>query len=230
MNLQELEVVLSSSLEDFKLDQDEKMQLRALSDTLSEDQIGFVKNKAFDLCRPFIEAGGVDAIRVHSWLERVVKAIQPVRSNIRIQSFACFSPGNDCRDNIIRLIKNARKSLNICVFTISDNKITDSILDAHKRGVDVVIISDNDKANDRGSDIYRLADKGLNVILDQSPHHMHHKFMLVDNNVLLNGSFNWTRSATDVNQENILISYEDELVELFQRRFEKMQQSFKGAI
>jgi len=226
MNLQELEDILSGSLEDFKLDQNEKMQLKALSDTLSEDQIGFVKNRAFDLSRPFIEAGGVDAIRVHNWLERVVKTIQPVRSNMQIQSYACFSPGNECRDNIIRLIKSAKKSLSICVFTISDNKITDSILDAHKRGIDVTIISDNDKANDRGSDIYRLADKGLNVILDQSPHHMHHKFMLVDMKVLLNGSFNWTRSASDVNQENIFVSYEDELVEKFHQQFEKMRKAF----
>jgi len=226
MNLQELEDILRRSLQDFKLDQDEKMQLNALSDTLTQDQVGFVKNKAFDLSRPFVEAGGADAVRVHNWLERVVKAIQPIRSGLQLQSAACFSPGHDCRNNIIRLIKNAKKSLSICVFTISDNKITDAILAAHKRGIEVCVISDNDKANDRGSDIYQLREKGLNVILDQSPHHMHHKFMLVDNKVLLNGSFNWTRSATDVNQENILITYEDELVTLFQRRFEKMQQSF----
>ncbi|VAW72482.1 hypothetical protein MNBD_GAMMA10-583 [hydrothermal vent metagenome] len=226
MNLQELEDILRRSLQDFKLDQDEKMQLNALSDTLTQDQVGFVKNKAFDLSRPFVEAGGADAVRVHNWLERVVKAIQPIRSGLQLQSAACFSPGHDCRNNIIRLIKSAKKSLSICVFTISDNKITDAILAAHKRGIEVVVISDNDKANDRGSDIYQLREKGLNVILDQSPHHMHHKFMLVDNKVLLNGSFNWTRSATDVNQENILITYEDELVTLFQRRFEKMQQSF----
>ncbi|VAW67570.1 hypothetical protein MNBD_GAMMA09-2281 [hydrothermal vent metagenome] len=228
MTLKDLEKILTESLQDFKLDQSEKIKFKELSETLTDDQVGFIKNRAFDLSRPFVEQGGELAVRVHNWLERVIKAIQPVQSGVQIKSSAYFSPGKDCRNNIIRLIKGAKKTVSICVFTISDNKITQAIMDAHNRGIDVSIISDNDKANDRGSDIYQLMDKGLNVILDDSPYHMHHKFMLVDSRVLLSGSFNWTRSASDVNQENILISYDDDLVSLFNQNFEKLKRSFKA--
>jgi phosphatidylserine/phosphatidylglycerophosphate/cardiolipin synthase-like enzyme len=56
---------------------------------------------------------------------------------------------------------------------------------------------------------------------------MHHKFALFDNETLLNGSFNWTRSASDVNQENILITQDAELVEKFSRQFDYLQTSLE---
>jgi phosphatidylserine/phosphatidylglycerophosphate/cardiolipin synthase-like enzyme len=51
---------------------------------------------------------------------------------------------------------------------------------------------------------------------------MHHKFALCDAQVLLTGSFNWTRSASDHNQENILVTQETRLVEAFAREFERL--------
>ena len=49
-----------------------------------------------------------------------------------------------------------------------------------KRGVRVRVISDNDKAHDKGSDVWRLPDLGAEVRVDRSPHHMHHKFAIID--------------------------------------------------
>ena len=224
MNLKELEALLKDSLQDFKLDQDEKAVFNAMSEKLADDQLRFIRNKAFELSRPSIKAGGDEAIKVLNWLARVVKSIQPQQNNPVIESEACFSPGSSCRNKIINQLKAARQSIDICVFTISDNKITQAILEAHQRGVVVTIISDNDKANDKGSDIQYLLDKGVNVILDQSPYHMHHKFAIFDNRILLNGSFNWTRSATQVNEENIVVSAEQRLVSRFAGQFGKLKE------
>ena len=53
----------------------------------------------------------------------------------------------------------------------------------------------------QGSDIQRLAQEGIEVRTDADPKlHMHHKFAVIDNIVLLNGSFNWTRQAVLGNQ------------------------------
>ncbi len=223
MKSHELENILVESLEDFKLDNVERDLFKGFSKTLSADQLAFLRNKAFDLSRDYIEAGGTDAIKVHHWLSRVVKSVQPLTKKTLMMSEAYFSPGIDCRNKIISLLNAAKQSIDICVFTISDNKITDSILNAYKRGIDVCIISDNDKANDRGSDIYRLSEEGVNVVLDKTRYHMHHKFAIFDNKVLLNGSFNWTRSATDVNEENILITADKDLLKRFQAQFSKLK-------
>ena len=223
MYTKKLEKILNESLEDFKLDKDERDVFKALSKTLESDQLSFIRNKAFELCRPYVESGGVEGVRALNWLDRVIKAIQPVKQNGVTKSSAYFSPGDSCRHKIISLINDAKKSVDICLFTISDNRITDAILAAHKREIDVTIISDNDKANDRGSDIAHLSEKGVPVILDRSPHHMHNKFAIFDNKILLNGSFNWTRSASTVNQENILVTFERDLVSVFSQKFESLK-------
>jgi phosphatidylserine/phosphatidylglycerophosphate/cardiolipin synthase-like enzyme len=227
MNLPDLEKEIRQSLADFKFDQGEKILFRELSQQLRPDQLSFIRNKAFEISRPFMEKGGVDAIRVHNWLAKIVQAIQPVPKNVIPAANAYFSPGDECRQHIIHLINGAKQSINICVFTISDNRITKAILTAHKKGIVVAIISDNDKANDKGSDIHYLQEQGLNVILDRTSYHMHHKFALFDNAILLNGSFNWTRSASDFNEENILITSDPDLVTQFSRQFSQLLEDLK---
>ncbi len=133
-----------------------------------------------------------------------------------------FSPGENCVNHIIDLINEAYNQLDICVFTISDDRISRAIVDAMKKGVAVRIISDNFKVEDTGSDILDLSRVGIPVKLDTSTNHMHHKFMIIDKKIVLTGSYNWTRSAASYNQENI-ISTDDELViSKFSNEFEKL--------
>ena len=80
----------------------------------------------------------------------------------------------------------------------------------------------HDKAGDRGSDIDRLAARGMAVRVDRSPDHMHHKFAVFDDALVLTGSYNWTRSAANRNQENFLISDDARLVSSFTRGFEEL--------
>lgn len=226
MNNTEIEKTLLESLEDFKLDQNERIKLTQLSESLRSDQINFLRNKSFELTRHSIESDGAEAFRIINWLERVVKIIQPEKQSHLTDSSAWFSPGDDCRNKITRLMRKTRNTINICVFTISDNKITESILQAHKRGIKITIISDNDKANDRGSDIDYLSNKGVKVLLDDSPNHMHHKFAIFDNRILLSGSFNWTRSASEVNEENIIVTADQKLVTAFNKKFGQLKTRF----
>ena len=55
-----------------------------------------------------------------------------------------FSPGDDCLNDIIELIQSADKYLDVCVFTISDNRISDELIKAYNSGVDIRVISDNE--------------------------------------------------------------------------------------
>jgi cardiolipin hydrolase len=133
-----------------------------------------------------------------------------------------FSPGEDCVNHIIDLINEAYTQLDICVFTISDDRISRAIVEAMKNGVEIRIISDNFKVEDTGSDIEDLSRVGIPVKLDTTDNHMHHKFMIVDNKIVLTGSYNWTRSAALYNQENILSMDDEEVVSKFSNEFEKL--------
>jgi len=143
----------------------------------------------------------------------------------KITSHAFFSPGEDCLNAIIQAIEDAGKTIKICVFTISDDRISDAIVQAHQRGVNIRIITDNNKLHDAGSDIRELAARGLDVRIDKTRSHMHHKFAIFDETRVLTGSYNWTRSAAMHNHENILVTDNLSIVKDYSREFEKLWES-----
>ena len=110
----------------------------------------------------------------------------------------------------------------VCVFTISDDDITRALLRAHKNGVRIRIITDNEKSMDMGSDIFDLEQAGIPVKTDHSTSHMHHKFSIADGSRLITGSYNWTRSAEQYNQENIIATEHPELVKPFKTEFKRL--------
>ena len=137
-------------------------------------------------------------------------------------SEAYFSPGNDCLDAILRAFEGARERVDVCVFTITDDRIRDAMLRAKRRGVALRVITDNDKALDEGSDVKALERAGVAVRIDLTEAHMHHKFALFDARRILTGSYNWTRSAANFNAENVLVTADPTLVRAFSDAFEAL--------
>lgn len=227
MRQPELEAWLLATLDDFKLSQSESLELREILPKLAQDDVAFVRNKSFMLAREPARAGGDNAVASLLWLEKISKVIDNFRQTQSVSiTEAHFSPGEDCRRQLLDLLVAARETLDISVFTISDDRLSDAIIAAQKRGIQVRLITDNDKALDQGSDIARLMDHGIDVRMDNTANHMHHKFAVVDKHVLVNGSFNWTRSATDYNQENILVTNEPKLVAAYFNEFESLWNEF----
>lgn len=136
------------------------------------------------------------------------------------RSEAYFSPRDNVVQRIARAIDETRDTADLAVFTITDDRLSKAILSAYERGVKLRIISDNDKANDTGSDIERFARAGMAVRIDRTPVHMHHKFAIFDGKLLLTGSYNWTRSANDENAENIVLTADPDLLKAFAVEFE----------
>lgn len=218
----QIEMLLIASLKDDKFSNDEKSALHTFLAHIQKqtEMLSYTRNKAFDLFKEHYHASSENLIKGTNWLERVIKTIDNVRGELIPQrSSAYFSPGTSCLSQIVSSIGSARHTIDVCVFTISDDRISDALLKAHKAGVKVRIVSDNDKSNDLGSDIVSLAGQGVPVKLDRSRYHMHHKFALFDQRTLINGSFNWTRSATTSNEENITVLYDKHLIDAFSNSF-----------
>lgn len=214
----DIDRILEDTLADGRLSRSEGKALRAKAAGLTADRRAYWRSRAFTLAkaRPDLE--------VIEWLEDVVKAlVAPAESP---ESSACFSPGEACRNTLIALFNNARESADACVFTITDDAISQAIYGAHQRGVRVRIISDNDKAWDKGSDIDRLRDRGVPVRIDISEHHMHHKFAIFDAQKLANGSYNWTRSAFKYNEENLMVVEDPKLLRAYQAEFDTLWARF----
>ena len=217
---------LRESAQDFTLDAGEKLELRELGQQLDAGRIRFLRNRAFDIARDAMRGEPGATLEVLRWLEQVVKTLDAADEAAPVVSSAYFSPGDTCLRRLCDLMRGCRDTLDICVFTIADDRLTEAILDCHARGVQVRVVSDNDKQHDSGSDIDRLRAQGVQVRVDDAPSHMHHKFALFDGRVLANGSFNWTRSATRDNDENLVVSDDANLVRVFGLQFGKLWQQF----
>lgn len=219
MKPDEIDGILAATLEDERVSRGEKHALKELllDGALNDEQLAFVRHRAFALAKERVGKGQ----QVLEWLEDVVKILTPRPEAPTLRAEVQFSPGPGCLNAITRCLEEAQKSVDICVFTVTDDRLAAAILDAHRRGVAVRLLTDDDKSFDRGSDIERLEAAGVPVRTDRSEHHMHHKFALFDRALLITGSYNWTRSAARHNRENLLVSDDPRLVAPYLRRFDE---------
>lgn len=231
IDFNQLDQQLRESFADLSLDHSERDELRELGEILDPERVRFLRNRAFDLVREIIRDEqahdkGV-LLQAMKWLEQVNKTLNFNLEQQRITAHAYFTPGNACRNKIISLCHQAKHSIDVCVFTISDNQLSDALISSHKRGIKVRVVTDDDKQYDSGSDIDVLHSAGIPLRTDQTPAHMHHKFAIFDRHILLNGSFNWTSSATNSNQENILTTDNPTLVREYLAEFEKIWEKYR---
>jgi len=225
MTPREVDAFLTRSLEDRRFSRGERQALSEFVSTLAtETDREEVRRRAFEVARTAIS--GPDALLVLGWLEDVSKAIRQVEQTaarpIEIEAESYFSPGEDCPRVIGRLLSNASRTADICVFTITDDRLADAILEAHRRGVAVRIITDDAKAEDLGSDVERFERSGISTRVDRSPFHMHHKFAILDGEKLLTGSYNWTRGAARDNEENLIITTDPRFLSPFKATFDRL--------
>lgn len=220
--------MLRTTLEDGVLSRGEDRVLRMVLSELAPDEreLDVLAARAFEVAE---EALDREAHReVLRWLKRVLAAIRSAEQADAsaaappIPAEAWFSPEQDCVDRIRGIIGEARRRLDICVFTITDDRLTKAIEKAHRNGVQIRVLSDDDKSGDLGSDIERLDRGGVKVRVDRSPYHMHHKFMVIDAQRVLTGSYNWTRSAARDNEENFVIVSTPHVVTAFSEEFERL--------
>ncbi|WP_347506007.1 phospholipase D-like domain-containing protein [Pseudomonas anguilliseptica] len=221
MDFNRLDQQLRDSLVDLRLSNEERDELRQLGSELTPDQVRYMRNRAFALVRELIRQSE-NAELALKWLEQVIQTLDANIAPTSNLASAHFSPGEECRRKIRELCRQARKTVDICVYTISDDLLSEEILACHQRGLAVRVISDNEKQFDAGSDVQWLRDKGVPLRIDSGPFHMHHKFALFDGRLLLNGSFNWTRSASTSNEENFMVVDNPQLLAAFSREFESL--------
>ena len=127
--------------------------------------------------------------------------IPPVSEKSWIRIY--FTPGTDCEDNIVAEIEKAKK-IDIAVYSITNRKIVDAILAAKKRGAEVRVITDRAMAGNKYSLDEELAAAGIPVVIHKKHKIMHNKYAIFDGKMVVTGSYNWTKNATQSNSENCL--------------------------
>jgi len=134
----------------------------------------------------------------------------------------CFSRVSDCSSIIINLINRANRSIHVMVYSFTYDPLADALIMAHKRNVSVTVIIERQQANVTGSVYYKLLNASVDVRLDSNPYLMHHKVAIIDGWIVVTGSFNWSKSAEERNDENIVVIYDEAVAGMYEQEFQRI--------
>ncbi|MEW5692251.1 MAG: phospholipase D-like domain-containing protein [Candidatus Hydrogenedentota bacterium] len=133
-----------------------------------------------------------------------------------------FSPTDHYRNKIVELIDNAKTEINFAVFTFTDDKIKDALIRAHERGVKINGVFDAWQTDNPNSAYYEMKKQGIDVTKDTNNGLLHHKFMVIDGETTITGSYNWTYSAETKNDENGLIIKDNQISQEYNKEFQNL--------
>jgi phosphatidylserine/phosphatidylglycerophosphate/cardiolipin synthase-like enzyme len=130
-----------------------------------------------------------------------------------------FSLYDNPQKEIIKNINQAEAFINIAMYTFTDKEIALSLTNAQERGVKVRVYLDRSQIGSTYSISRLLVQKGIKVRISTNNYIMHHKFAIIDNHLLLTGSYNWTFAANNKNEENLMVIDDPEIINIFQNQF-----------
>jgi phosphatidylserine/phosphatidylglycerophosphate/cardiolipin synthase-like enzyme len=117
------------------------------------------------------------------------------------------------------------------MYYFTSREIANELIRAKNRKVMVRIVLDQGQETKSYSKSRYLIKEGFEVRYHIGPGIMHNKFALIDGKELLTGSFNWTATANEKNEENLLILTDKDLIKKYEERFEYLWQSSRaGAV
>jgi phosphatidylserine/phosphatidylglycerophosphate/cardiolipin synthase-like enzyme len=139
-----------------------------------------------------------------------------------------FSPdegyvsGNQISARLVDLIESAEESVYLLAFSFTSNPIAEALLEQYRAGLDVRGVVESSQINASGAKTNTLRSAGVDLRLDGNPDTMHHKVLIIDEQIMVLGSYNFTRSAEEKNDENLLILHSPSLVSQFLIEFDKI--------
>jgi phosphatidylserine/phosphatidylglycerophosphate/cardiolipin synthase-like enzyme len=142
----------------------------------------------------------------------------------------CFTPGDDCTQDIVNVIDLARQSVYVQAYSFTSAPIAKALADANTRNVKVYVILDKSAVkNNRYSSATFLINHSIPVWVDYKPAIAHNKVMIIDGSEVITGSFNFTKAAQKRNAENLLIISDNQLaIEYLKNWFVRQKASVRA--
>ncbi len=126
-----------------------------------------------------------------------------------------FSPNKNIDLIMIKEIEKAKAKISVAIYDITNKKITDALINAHKKGISVRLYTDKIINEDYEQPLLDdLTNNNIEVKIANPENWnnvqsyraiMHNKFIVIDEDIVLTGSYNFTTNAEENNRENLII-------------------------
>jgi phosphatidylserine/phosphatidylglycerophosphate/cardiolipin synthase-like enzyme len=122
-----------------------------------------------------------------------------------------FSPRGGCTDAVVRELDAAKQTVFVQAYSFTSKEIARALDDAKARGVVVHVILDKTNIKEASNADADIAEHGISVLVDSKHSIAHNKVMIIDSQVVIAGSFNFTEQAERSNAENLLVIHDPAL-------------------
>lgn len=134
-----------------------------------------------------------------------------------------FSPDDGVQAILFDILNDAQESIYFMAFSFTADSLGDVIRQRAEDGVTVAGVMDDDQvASNVGTEFDPFRQAGLDVYRDGNAGQMHHKIIIVDESIVIVGSYNFTNSAETKNDENLLVIYNDQIAARFLEEFKRV--------
>ncbi|MGV3523325.1 MAG: phospholipase D-like domain-containing protein [Candidatus Sericytochromatia bacterium] len=139
-----------------------------------------------------------------------------------IQTF--FSPKGGTKDAILDTLSKASKSIRFFAFSVTDEDIQQLLVKKHRAGVKVEGIFDGCMISQYS--VYQaLLTKNIPVLIDGNQALLHSKVFIVDGQVVITGSYNFSKNAEINNNENTLVIRSAKVAGFYNAEFERLKKA-----
>ena len=127
------------------------------------------------------------------------------------QCLVRFSPHGGCTQLVTETLGMAKRTVLMQAYSCTSQPIAEALIAAHRRGVSVDVILDKSQRTERACIAGALIAEGIPVHIDAAHAIAHNKVIVVDDETVVTGSFNFTASAEERNAENLLVVRDQDL-------------------
>jgi len=132
-----------------------------------------------------------------------------------------FGPEDNVAATIVDLIRGADRNIIFMAYAFTQDDIGDAMLDRLQQ-VEIRGIFESRDSDNEHSELAKLACAGADVRTDGNNAAMHHKVIVIDDQIVVTGSFNFSNSADRHNDENVVIINNNELARNYTAEFERL--------
>jgi phosphatidylserine/phosphatidylglycerophosphate/cardiolipin synthase-like enzyme len=123
-----------------------------------------------------------------------------------------FSPHGGCTEAVVNALGHAKQTAYVQAYSFTSAPIAQALVEAYKRGVRVKVVLDKSQRTEKYSSADFLAHSGIPVQIDSIHGIAHNKVIIIDDQTVITGSFNFTKAAESHNAENLLLIRSKDLV------------------
>jgi phosphatidylserine/phosphatidylglycerophosphate/cardiolipin synthase-like enzyme len=133
-----------------------------------------------------------------------------------------FSPEDHVLDHMIPVVSSATKSIHFMAFSFTDYPLAKAMLDRASAGVDVSGVFEKVGSETDSSELHTFFCAKVPARQDGNPKFLHDKVIIVDNRLVISGSFNFSTNATESNDENVMIIDNPQIANLYTQEFQRV--------